>query len=104
MLFDFGSTQHPSPDPYPSDGPGVNYLVTHDLVADLVAYEQGLIDHTTLLSQRKINLGESLDFGQRLCGYRPCQQLYRHELKVIYTTPERKLTGEYILASLFLFV
>jgi hypothetical protein len=100
MLFDFGSTQRPGPDPYPSDGPGVNYLVTRDLVA----YEQGLIDHTTLLSRRKIKLGESLDFGQRLCGYRPCQQLYRHEQKVIYTTPKRKLTGEYILASLFLFV
>ncbi|KAJ7362692.1 hypothetical protein DFH08DRAFT_799714 [Mycena albidolilacea] len=23
----------PSPDPYPSDGPGVNYLITRDLVA-----------------------------------------------------------------------
>ncbi|KAJ7311781.1 hypothetical protein DFH08DRAFT_973864 [Mycena albidolilacea] len=57
------------PDPYPSDGPGVNYLVTRDLFADFVAYEQGLIDHTTLLSRREIK-----------------------------TTPERKLTGEYILA------
>jgi hypothetical protein len=98
MLFDFGSTQLPSPDPYPSDGPGVNYLVTRDLVADFVAYEQGLINHTTLLSRREIKLGESLDFGQRLNGYRPCQQLYRHEWNAIYTTPERKLTGEYILA------
>jgi hypothetical protein len=99
----FGSTQRPSPDPYPSDGPGVNYLVTRDLVDDVVAYEQGLIDHSTLLSQREIKLGESLDFGQRLCGYRSCQQMYRHDWKAIYTTPERKLTGEYSLASLFLF-
>ncbi|KAJ7768036.1 hypothetical protein B0H14DRAFT_2632941 [Mycena olivaceomarginata] len=88
MLFDFGSTQRPSPDPYPSEGPGVNYFITRDLVA----YKQGLIDHTMLLSRRGIKLEENLDFGQRLCGYRPCQQLYRHEWKVIYTTPERKST------------
>ncbi|KAJ7302571.1 hypothetical protein DFH08DRAFT_988982 [Mycena albidolilacea] len=30
------------PDPYPSDGPGLNYIVTRDLVADVAAYELGL--------------------------------------------------------------
>ncbi|KAJ7835332.1 hypothetical protein B0H14DRAFT_3871126 [Mycena olivaceomarginata] len=54
-----------SPDPYPSDGPGINYLITHDLVADVNAYERGLIDHQTLLARQEIKLGESTDFKQR---------------------------------------
>ncbi|KAJ7121076.1 hypothetical protein C8R44DRAFT_877387 [Mycena epipterygia] len=80
------------PDLYPSDGPGINYLVTRDLVADVDAYEQGLIDHQTLLAHREIKLGESGDFNQRLRGYVQCQQMYRHEWKAVYTTPECKLT------------
>ncbi|KAJ7300982.1 hypothetical protein DFH08DRAFT_827953 [Mycena albidolilacea] len=80
------------PDPYPSDGPGLNYIVTRDLVADVAAYELGFIDYATLLARREIKLGECKDFGQRLCGYRACQQMYRHEWKAYYTTPERKLT------------
>ncbi|KAJ7128013.1 hypothetical protein C8R44DRAFT_733402 [Mycena epipterygia] len=52
----------------------------------------GLIDHQTLLAHREIKLGESWDFDQRLRGYVQCQQMYRHEWKVVYTTPERKLT------------
>ncbi|KAJ7833933.1 hypothetical protein B0H14DRAFT_2591141 [Mycena olivaceomarginata] len=80
------------PNPYPSDGPGANYIVTRDLVADVVDYGQGLIDYPTLLAKREIKLGECLDLGQRLCGYRPCQHMYRHEWKAVYTTPEHKLT------------
>ncbi|KAJ7760757.1 hypothetical protein B0H14DRAFT_3511064 [Mycena olivaceomarginata] len=80
------------PDPYPSDGVGVNYLVTRDLVTDVVAHEQGLLDDQGLLSRREIKLGESQDFDQRLPGYRACQHMYRHEWKVVYTTSERKLT------------
>ncbi|KAJ7702860.1 hypothetical protein B0H14DRAFT_3527146 [Mycena olivaceomarginata] len=77
------------PDPYPSDGPGLNYIVTRDLVA---AYELGFIDYPTLLARREIKLGECRDFKQRLCGYRACQRIYRHEWKAYCTTPERKLT------------
>ncbi|KAJ7762263.1 hypothetical protein B0H14DRAFT_2633947 [Mycena olivaceomarginata] len=80
------------PNPYTSDGPGVNYLVTRDLAADVTDYEQGLIDYSTLLARREIKLGECLDFGNRLCGYRPCQKKYRHRWRATYTTPERKLT------------
>ncbi|KAJ7669693.1 hypothetical protein B0H14DRAFT_2657768 [Mycena olivaceomarginata] len=83
-----------SPDPYLSDGPGLNYLVTHNLVTDVVAYEQGFIDHPTLLARREIKLGESPDFGQRLCGYRPCKQMYRHEWKAVYTTREQHLVQD----------
>jgi hypothetical protein len=57
-----------SPDPYPSDGPGVNYIVTRDLVVDVEAYEQGLINHQILLSHREIKLGESKDLVQRRHG------------------------------------
>ncbi|KAJ7304799.1 hypothetical protein DFH08DRAFT_976576 [Mycena albidolilacea] len=81
-----------SPDPYPSDGPGVNYIVTRDLVADVDAYEQGQIDRQTLLSRREIKMGESKDFFRRRHGYAKCQRRYRHEWKAMYTTPERKLT------------
>ncbi|KAJ7301288.1 hypothetical protein DFH08DRAFT_827695 [Mycena albidolilacea] len=80
------------PDPYPSDGAGVNYLVTRDLVTDVAAHEQGLLDDQGLLSRREIKLGESQDFDQCLPGYRACQHMYRHEWKVVYTTSERKLT------------
>ncbi|KAJ7301297.1 hypothetical protein DFH08DRAFT_978928 [Mycena albidolilacea] len=80
------------PDPYPSNGAGVNYLVTRDLVTDVAAHEQGLLDDQGLLSRREIKLGESQDFDQRLPGYRACQHMYRHEWKVVYTTSERKLT------------
>ncbi|KAJ7801012.1 hypothetical protein B0H14DRAFT_2615702 [Mycena olivaceomarginata] len=80
------------PDPYPSDGPGVNYIVTRDLVADVAAYEQGQIDQQTLLSRREIKMGESKDFFRRRHGYAECQRRYRHECKAMYTTPERKLT------------
>jgi hypothetical protein len=48
----------PSPDPYPSDGPGLNYIVTHDLVADVAAYELGFINYPTLLARHEIKLGE----------------------------------------------
>jgi hypothetical protein len=84
-----------SPDPYPSDGPGVNYLVTRDLVVDVDAYEHGVTDHQTLLARREIKWGESKDFDQRQQGYAKCLQMYRHEWKAIYTTPERKLTGAF---------
>ncbi|KAJ7745620.1 hypothetical protein B0H14DRAFT_2637096 [Mycena olivaceomarginata] len=80
------------PDPYPSDGPGVNYIVTRDLFGDFEAYEQGLIDHQILLSHREIKMGESKDLVQRKQGYARCQRRYRHEWKAMYTTPERKLT------------
>ncbi|KAJ7850411.1 hypothetical protein B0H14DRAFT_3451975 [Mycena olivaceomarginata] len=49
-------------DPYPSDGHGANYIVTRDLVVDVVAYNQGLIDYPTLLARHEIKLGECLDF------------------------------------------
>ncbi|KAJ7726029.1 hypothetical protein B0H14DRAFT_2641197 [Mycena olivaceomarginata] len=45
------------PDPYPSDGPGVNYLVTRDLVADVDDYEHGSIDYSTLIARREIKWG-----------------------------------------------
>jgi hypothetical protein len=83
-----------SPDPYPSDRPGVNYIVTRDLVVDVEGYEQGLIDHQILLSW-EIKLGESKDLVQRRHGYVQCQRRYRHEWKVMYTTPEHKLMGEF---------
>jgi hypothetical protein len=60
ILFRLSS---PSPDPYPSDGPGVNYLVTCDLVADVDDYVQGIIDHQTLIAHRAIKMGESKDFA-----------------------------------------
>ncbi|KAJ7789655.1 hypothetical protein B0H14DRAFT_3502770 [Mycena olivaceomarginata] len=61
------------PDPYPSDGPGLNYIVTRDLVADVAAYELGFIDYPTLLARCEIKLGECRDSKQRLCGYWACQ-------------------------------
>jgi hypothetical protein len=33
--------------------------------------------------------------------YRACQHMYRHEWKVVYTTSERKLTGEYHTFRIF---
>jgi hypothetical protein len=66
-------------------------------MADVTAYELGIIDYSTLLARREIKLGECRDFEQRLCGYRACQRMYRHEWKAYYTTPERKLTGAYIV-------
>ncbi|KAJ7804033.1 hypothetical protein B0H14DRAFT_2612850 [Mycena olivaceomarginata] len=81
-----------SPDPYPSDGPGVNYLVTRDLVVDVDDYEHGLIDYQTLIARREIKWGETQDFYQRQHGYTKCLSMYRHEWKAFYTTPERKLT------------
>ncbi|KAJ7888911.1 hypothetical protein B0H14DRAFT_2562066 [Mycena olivaceomarginata] len=83
------STQRLSPDPYPSDGARVNYLVTRDPVTDIV---EGLLDYQGLLARREIKPGESQDFDQCLPGYRLCQQMYRHEWKAVYTTSERKLT------------
>ncbi|KAJ7331463.1 hypothetical protein DFH08DRAFT_814770 [Mycena albidolilacea] len=80
------------PDPYSSDGPGVNYIVTRNLVVDVEAYEQGRIDKQMLLSRREIKMGESKDLVQRRHGYAKCQKLYRHDWKAMYTTPERKLT------------
>ncbi|KAJ7301073.1 hypothetical protein DFH08DRAFT_827852 [Mycena albidolilacea] len=65
----------PSPDPYPSDGPGVNYLVTCDLVADVDAYTQGIIDYQTLIMHKEIKLGESKDFEQHQHRYAQCQHL-----------------------------
>ncbi|KAJ7861727.1 hypothetical protein B0H14DRAFT_2575853 [Mycena olivaceomarginata] len=82
----------PSPDPYPSDGPSVNYLVTRDLVADVDAYAQGIIYYQSLIVHREIKLGESRDFEQHQHRYGQCQHLYRHEWKALYTTPEHKLT------------
>ncbi|KAJ7768041.1 hypothetical protein B0H14DRAFT_3591830 [Mycena olivaceomarginata] len=82
-----------SPDPYPSDGPGVNYLVTRDLVDDVDAYEHGVIDHQTLIACREIKWRETQDFDRRQHGYAKCQHKYRHEWKVLYSTPERKLTA-----------
>ncbi|KAJ7320708.1 hypothetical protein DFH08DRAFT_818967 [Mycena albidolilacea] len=81
-----------SPDPYPSDGPGVNYLVTRDLVVEVDDYEHGLIDYQTLIARREIKWGETQDFYQRQHGYTKCLSMYRHEWKAPYTTPERKLT------------
>jgi hypothetical protein len=72
-LFSFASAQLLSPDLYPSDGHGINYLITHDLVADVNAYERGLIDHQTLLVRREIKLGESTDFEQCRHRYSQCQ-------------------------------
>ncbi|KAJ7856093.1 hypothetical protein B0H14DRAFT_3448653 [Mycena olivaceomarginata] len=46
------------PDPYPSDRPGLNYIVTRDLVADVATYELGFINYPTLLARREIKLGE----------------------------------------------
>ncbi|KAJ7323808.1 hypothetical protein DFH08DRAFT_1028562 [Mycena albidolilacea] len=77
------------PDPYPSDRARINYLVTRDPVTDIV---EGLLDYQGLLARREIKPGESQDFDQCLPGYRPCQQMYRHEWKAVYTTSERKLT------------
>ncbi|KAJ7741616.1 hypothetical protein B0H14DRAFT_2637823 [Mycena olivaceomarginata] len=79
------------PDPYPSDGARVNYLITRDPVTDIV---EGLLDYQGLLARREIKPGESQDFifDQCLPGYRLCQQMYRHEWKAVYTTSERKLT------------
>jgi hypothetical protein len=71
---------------YPSDGPSVNYLVTHNLVVNVDAYKQGLIDYQTLLTQWEIKLGESQDFDWCQHGYALCQQLYRHKWKAVYTT------------------
>ncbi|KAJ7729890.1 hypothetical protein B0H14DRAFT_2640348 [Mycena olivaceomarginata] len=81
-----------SPDLYPSDGAGVNYLVTRNLVTVVVAHEQGLLDDQGLLSRREIKLRESQDFDQCLPGYTACQQMYRHKWKAVYTTSERKFT------------
>ncbi|KAJ7840195.1 hypothetical protein B0H14DRAFT_3140548 [Mycena olivaceomarginata] len=67
-------------------------LVTRNLVTDVVAHEQGLLDDQGLLSRGEIKLGGSQDFDQCLPGYRACQQMYRHEWKAVYTTSERKLT------------
>ncbi|KAJ7834324.1 hypothetical protein B0H14DRAFT_2590913 [Mycena olivaceomarginata] len=75
-----------SPDPCPSDGPGVNYLVTRDLVVVVDTHEHGLIDHQMLLARREIKWGETQYFDQRQ---------HRHEWKALYTTPEHKLTVAY---------
>jgi hypothetical protein len=53
-----------------------------------------VIDHQTLIARREIKWGETQDFDRRQHGYAKCQHKYRHEWKVFYTTPERKLTGQ----------
>ncbi|KAJ7788374.1 hypothetical protein B0H14DRAFT_2628339 [Mycena olivaceomarginata] len=73
----------------PATGPASTTLVTRDPVTDIV---EGLLDYQGLLARREIKPGESQDFDQCLPGYRPCQQMYRHEWKAVYTTSERKLT------------
>ncbi|KAJ7834533.1 hypothetical protein B0H14DRAFT_2590812 [Mycena olivaceomarginata] len=78
-------------DPYPSDRPRVNYVVTRNLV-DVDAYEHGVIDYQTLIVRQEIKWGETRDFNQRQHSYVKCQYMYRHESKAFYTTPERKLT------------
>ncbi|KAJ7710065.1 hypothetical protein B0H14DRAFT_3902791 [Mycena olivaceomarginata] len=61
----FASTRRLSPGPYPSDGAGVNYLVTRDLVTDVVAHER--VSSTTKVSSpgAKSNWGKIQDFDQR---------------------------------------
>ncbi|KAJ7881529.1 hypothetical protein B0H14DRAFT_2565761 [Mycena olivaceomarginata] len=77
------------PNPYPSDGPGLNYIVTHDLALPPMNWASST---TRLYSQgAKSKLGECRDFEQHLCGYRVCQRMYRHKWKAYCTTPERKL-------------
>ncbi|KAJ7799903.1 hypothetical protein B0H14DRAFT_3491123 [Mycena olivaceomarginata] len=68
-------------------------LVNPVAVAILTDIVEGLLDYQGLLARREIKPGESpKDFDQCLPGYRPCQQMYRHEWKAVYTTSERKLT------------
>ncbi|KAJ7871638.1 hypothetical protein B0H14DRAFT_2570649 [Mycena olivaceomarginata] len=47
-----------SPTLIPATGPGLNYIITRDLVADVAAYELGFIKYPTLLARREIKLGE----------------------------------------------
>ncbi|KAJ7017609.1 hypothetical protein C8F04DRAFT_1332956 [Mycena alexandri] len=80
------------PNPYLSDGDGVNYMLLRRLHEDVEAYERDEISLTELNDRTDIKLGESGNFPRRRKEYKLCEAMYELTWIAHYSTPTRKLT------------